>query len=56
MLLNRWFGFHKENNNGIELHVFCDASAITYGAVAYLKCISIDKVNQFAHLLCLNPD
>ena len=41
--LNWWFGFYKENDDGIELHVFCDASTIAYGAVAYLKCISIDK-------------
>ena len=38
--LNRWFGFHKENGNDIELHVFCDTST---SFVAYLKCIGIDK-------------
>ena len=34
----RWFGFDKKENNQIELHMFCDASKIAYGAVAYLKC------------------
>ena len=24
-MLNNEFGFHKENNNDVELHVFCDA-------------------------------
>ena len=43
ILLNEWLAFHKESNNDVELHVFCDASTIAYGAVAYLKCISIDK-------------
>ena len=37
--LNRWFCFHKENDNDVELHVFCDAATITIGAVQYLRCI-----------------
>ena len=41
ILLNRWFGFLKENNNDVDLHVFCDTSTIVYGAVA--KHISIGK-------------
>ena len=46
--LNIWFGFHKENDNDVELwirknDVFCDAYTTACGAVAYLKCISIDK-------------
>ena len=43
ILLNRRFGFYKENDNEVELHVFCGAPTIVYGAVAYLKWISIDK-------------
>ena len=37
--LNRWFGFNSLTNNNIELNIFCDASTIAYGAVAYLKSI-----------------
>ena len=33
--LNRWFGFHKENDNDVELHVICDVSTIAYGAAAF---------------------
>ena len=35
-----WF---SKKNVDVELDVFCDASSVAYGAVTYLKCISIDK-------------
>ena len=55
----RWFGFHKKATNIIQLHIFCDASKIAYGAVAYLKCLEINSVNHSSCFLLsksrLNP-
>ena len=35
----RWFGFHSSLTNEIELHIYCDASQIAYGVLAYLRCL-----------------
>ena len=43
----RWFGFHSSLTNEIELHIYCDASEIAYGAVAYLRCLE-EKANQYS--------
>ena len=51
--LNRWFGFHKENGNDIELYVFCDTST---SFVAYLKCIGIDKNKPVSSFVISKPD
>ena len=40
----RWYGFHQRIRNVIELHLFCDASSLAYGAVAYLKVIIHDDI------------
>ena len=42
-----WFGFHSSLNNEIELHIYCDASQITQGAVAYLRCLE-ENANQYS--------
>ena len=43
----RWFGFHSSLTNEIELHIYCDASQIAYGAVAYLRCLE-ENANQYS--------
>ena len=43
----RWFGFHPSLTNEIELHKYCDASQIAYGAVAYLRCLE-ENANQYS--------
>ena len=42
----RWFGVHSSLTNEIELHIYCDASQIAYGAVAYLRCLE-ENANQY---------
>ena len=41
----RWYGFHRDECQDVQLHVFCDASEIAYGAVAYFRTISCGSVN-----------
>ena len=45
--VTRWFGFHLSLTNEIELHIYCDASQIAYGAVAYLRCLE-ENANQYS--------
>ena len=40
----RWYGFHQQLCNKIELHLFCDASSLAYGAVVYFRVIVHDGV------------
>ena len=41
----RWYEFHQQLCNLIELHVFCDTSSLTYGAVAYFSVIVYDDIS-----------
>lgn len=41
MILDSTF---KENNDIIEIHIFCDASKLAYGASAYVKVKKQDKI------------
>ena len=43
----RWFGFHSSQTNKIELHIYCDASQIAHGAVAYFRCLE-ENANQYS--------
>ena len=43
----RWFSFHSSLTNEIELHIYCDASQIAYGAMAYLRCLE-ENANQYS--------
>ena len=36
----RWYGFHGNNVNAIELQVFADVSSLAYGATAYFRSAS----------------
>ena len=40
----RWYGFHREESQNVQLHVFCDASEVAYGAVAYLRTVTHGRI------------
>ena len=41
----RWYGFHYDECQNVQLHVFCDASEIAYRGVAYLQTVTHGRVN-----------
>ncbi len=40
-----WYGFHRDKCQNVQFHVFCDASEIAYGAVAYFRAVTSGQVN-----------
>lgn len=43
-MIPRWYGFHRDECQN-DLHVFCDASGIAYGAVAYFRTVTRGCIN-----------
>jgi len=45
IMIPRWYGFHRNECQHVLLHVFCDASEIAYGAVAYFRTVTRGCIN-----------
>ena len=43
----RWYGFHHDECQSVQLHMFCNASEIAYGAVAYFRTVTRGQVVSF---------
>ena len=41
----RWYGFHRDECQNVQLHLFCVASEIAYRAVAYFRTVTCGHVN-----------
>ena len=41
----RWYGFHRDECQNVQLHVFCDVSEIAYGTVAYFRTVTRGCIN-----------
>ena len=44
-MIPRWYGFHRDKSQSVQLHMFCDASEIAYRAVAYFRTVTRGCIN-----------
>ena len=45
IMIPRWYGFHRNECQNVQLHMFCDASEIAYEAVAYFRTVTRGCIN-----------
>ena len=47
--LSPWICYDNKNKYCIELLIFCDASSVAYGVVAYIKLTNLERNQMFIY-------